>query len=130
MSHPHVVDLHIHSHYSRATSKDCDFAGLYRWGKLKGINIIGTGDFTHPKWFTEMREKLVPAEPGLFRLRDEIAEPIDASLPPSVRDQFIRFVPSVEIANIYKKGDRVRKIHQLVVMPSFEAVSELNARLE
>lgn len=126
----HVVDLHIHSHYSRATSKNSTLEGLYYWGKLKGIHIIGTGDFTHPEWFAEIRDKLVSAEPGLFKLRDDLAAPIDASLPPSVRNQPIRFVPSVEIATIYKKGDRVRKLHQLVVMPSFAGVSELNARLE
>lgn len=126
----HVVDLHIHSHYSRATSKNSNLEGLYYWGKLKGIHIIGTGDFTHPEWFAEIREKLVPAEPGLFKLRDDLAAPIDASLPPSVRDQPIRFIPSVEIATIYKKGDRVRKLHQLVVMPSLDGVSKLNARLD
>ncbi len=125
-----VVDLHIHSHHSRATSRDCTFEGLYRWGKLKGIHVIGTGDFTHPAWFGEMREKLEPAEPGLFKLKDELAAPIDAALPQSVRGQQIRFVPSVEIAAIYSKGGKVRKLHQLIVMPSFEAVSELNARLE
>jgi DNA helicase-2/ATP-dependent DNA helicase PcrA len=125
-----IVDLHVHSHYSRATSKNCDLEGLYRWGKLKGITIIGTGDFTHPGWFEEIRGKLEPAEPGLFKLKDDIANEIDASLPPSVRSQIIRFVPSVEIATIYKKGERVRKLHQLIIMPGFESVSELNARLE
>lgn len=125
-----IVDLHIHSHYSRATSKQCDFEGLYRWGKLKGINIIGTGDFTHPSWFAEMQDTLEPAEPGLFKLKEAIAAPIDAGLPPQVRDQLIRFVPTVEIATIYSKGGKVRKLHQLVVLPSFEAVSMLNARLE
>src|SRR5438445_2549648 len=125
-----VVDLHVHSHYSRATSKQCNFEGLYRWGKLKGITIIGTGDFTHPAWFAEMQENLEPAEPGLFRLKDELAQPIDASLPPTVRSQVIRFVPSAEIATIYSKGGKVRKLHQLVVLPRFESVSELNARLE
>lgn len=128
--HELVVDLHIHSHYSRATSKDCTLEGLYAWGKRKGIHVIGTGDFTHPAWFSEIREKLQPAEPGLYKLRDELAAPIDASLPASVRAQTIRFVPSVEIATIFSKGGKVRKLHQLVVMPSFEAVSELNARLE
>jgi DNA helicase-2/ATP-dependent DNA helicase PcrA len=126
----HVVDLHIHSHHSRATSRDCNFEGLYKWGKLKGIHVIGTGDFTHPAWFEEMREKLEPAEGGLFKLKDELAAPIDAALPPSVRQQSIRFVPSVEIATIYSKGGKVRKLHQLLVMPSFEAVSDMNARLE
>jgi len=57
-----IVDLHIHSRYSRATSRDMDIEGLYKWGKIKGINIIGTGDFTHPAWFKELREKLEPAE--------------------------------------------------------------------
>ncbi|HSX29618.1 MAG TPA: endonuclease Q family protein [Candidatus Saccharimonadales bacterium] len=125
-----IVDLHVHSHYSRATSKQCDFEGLYRWGKLKGITIIGTGDCTHPAWFSEMQERLEPAEQGLFRLKDVYADPIDASLPPSVRGQMIRFVPTVEIATIYSKGGKVRKLHQLIVLPSFAAVSKLNARLE
>jgi uncharacterized protein (TIGR00375 family) len=125
-----IVDFHIHSHFSRATSKNADLEGLYRWGKLKGITIIGTGDFTHPGWFSELREKLEPAEGGLFRLRPEIAEAIDKTLPPDVRSQTIRFIPTVEIACIYKKGERVRKLHQLIILPTFEAVSELNARLE
>ena len=125
-----VVDLHTHSHYSRATSKDSTFEGLYKGAKLKGIHIIGTGDFTHPTWFGEMRQKLEPAESGLYKLRDEIAGPLDAELPASVRGQLVRFIPTVEIATIYSKGGKVRKLHQLIVMPSFEAVSELNARLE
>lgn len=126
----YVVDLHIHSRFSRATSKNSNLEGLYYWGKLKGINIIGTGDFTHPEWFAELRQKLVPAEPGLFKLKDELAAPIDATLPPNVRGNIMRFVPTVEIATIYKKGERVRKLHQLLILPTFEAVSELNARLD
>lgn len=125
-----IVDLHTHSHFSRATSKDCTLEGLYRWGKIKGINIIGTGDFTHPEWFYEIQQKLEPAEGGLYKLRDDLAGSVDGDLPPSVRGNLIRFVPTVEIATIYKKGERVRKLHQLVVMPDFKGVSELNARLE
>ncbi|HET9412030.1 MAG TPA: endonuclease Q family protein [Candidatus Saccharimonadales bacterium] len=126
----HIVDLHIHSRFSRATSKNSTLEGLYFWAKLKGIHILGTGDFTHPAWFQEIRAKLVPAEQGLFRLQPDIAAEIDKTLPPIVRDQPVRFVPSVEIATIYKKGERVRKLHQLVILPSFESVSALNARLE
>lgn len=122
----YVVDLHIHSHFSRATSKDCDFDHLYYWGKLKGIHVIGTGDFTHPEWFDEMRQKLEPAEDGLFKLKAEYAAPMDEKL----RDNPIRFVPTVEIATIYKKMDKVRKLHQLLVAPDFETVSAINARLE
>ena len=84
-----IVDLHIHSHYSRATSKNCDLEGLYRWGKLKGITIIGTGDFTHPDWFAELRDKLEPAEGGLYRLKPELADEIDKSLPATVRGNII-----------------------------------------
>jgi len=130
MSSELIVDLHVHSHFSRATSKQCTIEGLYYWGKLKGINVIGTGDFTHPEWFAEFRDKLEPAEAGLFRLKSEYADGIDKTLPASVRDNLIRFVPTVEIATIYSKGGKVRKLHQLVVMPSFEAVSRLNAQLE
>ena len=66
------ADLHVHSKYSRATSKDCDLEHLSLWGRKKGVTVIGTGDFTHPAWFSEIKEKLVPAEPGLFRLRGDI----------------------------------------------------------
>jgi DNA helicase-2/ATP-dependent DNA helicase PcrA len=125
-----IVDLHIHSHYSRATSRDCTLEGLYRWGKIKGINIIGTGDFTHPEWFAEIQEKLVPVEGGLYALREDLAEAINRELPLSVRGELIRFIPSVEIACIYSKGGKVRKLHQLIIMPDFKGVSELNARLD
>src|ERR1700704_6197572 len=87
-----IVDVHVHSHYSRATSKNCTVEGLYFWGKKKGINIIGTGDFTHPVWFSEFRDKLIPAEGGFFQLKPEIADEIDKTLPVSVRDNLIRFV--------------------------------------
>src|SRR5688572_28872797 len=97
-----IVDLHIHSHFSRATSKECTLEGLYRWGKLKGINVIGTGDFTHPQWFAELREKLVQTEGGLYALRSEIAEEMNTALPATVRDNILLFVPTVEIATIYK----------------------------
>jgi len=66
------ADLHIHSKYSRATSRDCDLENLYLWAQKKGITVVGTGDFTHPAWFSELQEKLIPAEPGLYRLRDDI----------------------------------------------------------
>lgn len=124
-----IVDLHVHSHYSRATSKDCTLEGIYKWGKLKGIHVIGTGDFTHPTWFAEMQDKLEPAEPGLFRLKSIYADPIDALLPATIRPNLIRFVPTVEIATIYSKGGKVRKLHQLLIAPSFETVRMINNQL-
>jgi uncharacterized protein (TIGR00375 family) len=125
-----IVDLHVHSRYSMATSRNSDLEGLYFWGKLKGINIIGTGDFTHPEWFREISSKLQPVDGGLYRLKPEFSIEIDKTLPLSVRDNVIRFVPTVEIATIYNKFGRVRKLHQLIVMPDFNAVKKLNARLE
>jgi len=124
-----IIDLHIHSHYSRATSKNCTIEGLYQWGKIKGIDIMGTGDFTHPKWSAELQEKLEPAEPGLFRVKPDIGREIDKKLPASVRERQVRFMLSVEISNIYSKGGKVRKLHNLVIMPSFAAATAFNEQL-
>ena len=71
-----VADLHIHSHYSRATSKNLTFEHLARWAQLKGVHVVGTGDIAHPGWLQEMREKLEPAEEGLFRLKAEVAQAV------------------------------------------------------
>lgn len=106
-----------------------NIASLYKWGKKKGINIIGTGDFTHPAWFAELQEKMEPAESGLFKLKDEYAKEQDKLLPPNLRDKLIRFILTVEISNIYSKGGQVRKLHNLVIVPSFAAASKVNARL-
>ena len=125
----YITDLHIHSHYSRATSKHSTLEGLYYWGKLKGINIIGTGDFTHPGWFTELYEKLEPAEDGLFMLKKDIARRIDERLPLSVRGHILRFILTVEISNIYSRGGAVRKLHNLIILPSFQSASALNGKL-
>ncbi len=124
-----VVDLHIHSHYSRATSKHMDLEGLYVWGKTKGINVIGTGDFTHPAWFRQLRTQLVPAEAGLFRLSEKDEAHLDKLIPAPCRNNTLRFILTVEISTIYKKYDRVRKVHSVVVVPSFEAASYVNSQL-
>jgi DNA helicase-2/ATP-dependent DNA helicase PcrA len=122
------ADLHIHSKYSRATSKDCDLEHLAYWARKKGITVVGTGDFTHPVWLGELKETLVPAEPGLFRLRDDIARSVDERLPPSCNGQ-TRFMLSVEISTIYKKGELTRKVHHLVYVPDFAAADRFAARL-
>jgi DNA helicase II / ATP-dependent DNA helicase PcrA len=123
------ADLHIHSKYSRACSKDCDLEHLTWWARRKGITLVGTGDFTHPAWFQHLRETLVPAEPGLYRLREDLDREIARTLPPSVGAGTVRFMLSVEISTIYKRGERTRKVHHLVYMPDFEAAAEFNRRL-
>ncbi|AKT40287.1 UvrD-helicase domain-containing protein [Chondromyces crocatus] len=118
------ADLHVHSHYSRATSSDCDLLHLSYWARRKGIAVIGTGDFTHPAWMQELKEQLVPAEPGLFRLRDDVERTVQSRLEPTCRDH-TRFMLSVEISTIYKKGERTRKIHHLIYAPDFDAADRL-----
>ncbi len=122
------ADLHIHSKYSRATSKDCDLEHLSFWGRKKGITVIGTGDFTHPAWFSEISEKLVPAEPGLFRLRNDIEKEVMQELPGSCHG-LTRFMLSVEISTIYKKGEKTRKIHHLIYVPTLEQAEFINHKL-
>ena len=122
------ADLHIHSKYSRATSKNCDLKHLAYWARKKGITVIGTGDFTHPVWQAELKEQLVPAEPGLFRLRPELEKEITQMLPSACQGT-TRFMLSVEISTIYKKGDKTRKIHHLLYAPNFSAVERMTERL-
>lgn len=122
------ADLHIHSHYSRATSKDLDLEHLYLWAQLKGIQVVGTGDFVHPGWLKELEEKLEPVEEGLFKLKEAYAKPMDALVPARCRGT-VRFLLTVEISNIYKRLDKVRKVHNLIWAPSFESAKKIQARL-
>ena len=122
------ADLHIHSHYSRATAKNLDLENLYVWAQLKGIHLVGTGDYVHPQWLKELEEKLEPAEEGLFKLKDKYAKPMDAQVPAACRAP-VRFMLTVEISNIYKRLDKVRKVHNLIWSPSFEAAKKVQAKL-
>lgn len=117
------ADLHIHSKYSRATSKSCNLEELAIWAQKKGLSVISTGDFTHPAWFAEIKEKLVPAGNGVFRLRPEIEKQI---LKPGIP---VYFVLSVEISTIYKKWDRTRKVHHVVFVPDLEAAQNFREKL-
>ena len=122
------ADLHIHSKYSRATSRDLDLEHLAWWAARKGIAVVGTGDFTHPAWRAELKDKLVAAEPGLFRLRDDIEKGIAEKLPPACRAD-VRFMLEVEISTIYKKAERTRKIHHLIYAPDFATADRISERL-
>jgi len=123
----YIADLHVHSHYSRATSKDLNLESLYRWARVKGINLVGTGDFTHPAWFDELKEKLEPDGSGFFRLKDP---PDDPAIPGiQTEDIEVRFCLTTEISSIYKYDDRVRKNHNLVFAPDLDTVARINHRL-
>ena len=120
----YIADLHIHSRFSRATSRDGDLPHLDWWARRKGIALVGTGDFTHPAWRAELREQLLPAEEGLYRLRD------DLRLPDAPAGAAPRFLITGEISCIYKRDGRTRKVHNLILLPSLEAADELSAKLE
>ena len=123
-----IADLHVHSHLSRATSKECTLEGLHTWAQLKGVRLVGTGDFTHPAWFSELAEKLEESGPGLYRLRPELAGPMDVEAPRSCRGP-VDFMITGEISSIYKRGDRVRKVHSLLLAPDLATAAKINARL-
>ena len=122
------ADLHVHSRYSRACSRDLDLEHLAWWARRKGITVVGTGDFTHPRWLEELRGKLVPAEPGLWRLREDLDAEVLRTLPAACQKP-VRFMLSVEVSTIYKRGERTRKVHHLIYAPDFEAVERVNHRL-
>ena len=124
-----IADLHIHSHFSRATSRDLIPELLAFWAQKKGITVIGTGDFTHPGWVAELREKLLEAENGLYRLKPELEKEVSESIPISCRAA-PRFLLSGEISCIYKRKGKTRKVHNLILMPDFDSVQRLNERLE
>ncbi len=128
----YIADLHIHSRFSRATSKASTLHGLAAWAAIKGITVVGTGDFTHPAWFAHLVEHLEPAEPGFYRLRQlpDFAK-LGPLLPPGVQPDTaaIRFVLTAEISSIYKRGGRVRKVHNILFAPDFAAVRRINTTL-
>jgi uncharacterized protein (TIGR00375 family) len=120
-----IADLHIHSRYSRATSSDMSLESLWKWAQLKGITVIGTGDFTHPKWFQELKDKLDPLGNNLFKLKDNFK---GNSIPLSCRSD-VYFMLTVEISSIYAKRGRTRKIHNLIFAPDFSTAGRINTVL-
>ncbi|MCD6094785.1 DNA helicase UvrD [bacterium] len=110
-----IADFHLHSKYSRATSKNMDLENLDKWAKIKGIKVLSTGDFTHPEWFKNLKEKLEPAEIGLFKLKKS--------------DSGTRFILTTEVSCVYSKKGKIRKIHIIIFAPSFEIVEKINTHL-
>src|SRR3990170_1326543 len=112
-----IADFHIHSKYSRATSKDMDIESLAKWADIKGINLLGTGDFTHPAYFNSLKSKLESEENGFFRLKEKNTK--------------AKFILTAEVSNIFSQGNKKgRRIHNLIFAPSFEAVTKINSKLE
>ncbi len=107
----YIADLHIHSKYSRATSKDMEIPRLAEWAKIKGISLLATGDFTHPLWFSELKGRLEPRGEGFFS------------------HEGVDFILSAEVCNIYAKSGKTRRIHNLIYAPDFKTADEINRYL-
>lgn len=125
-----ITDFHIHSHYSMATSKNLIPEYLDYFARLKGINVIGTGDCIHPGWFSELKEKLEKAENGLYRLKQEYILPEAKYLHNAALPGEIYFMLTGEVSSIYKKDDKVRKVHNLCVFPDFDTAKKVQDRLD
>ncbi|MFH1631830.1 MAG: endonuclease Q family protein [bacterium] len=112
-----ITDFHVHSRFSRACSKELTLENNALWCAKKGVDVLGVSDFTHPKWFAEIESKLVEADPGLYKLK-------------SGDHDKIRFMMTTEVAQIYKKGDKCRRIHNIIFAPSVETVGKINKWLD
>jgi uncharacterized protein (TIGR00375 family) len=111
-----VADFHLHSKFSRATSAQMNLESLNKWAQIKGIKVLGSGDFTHPQWFKELKEKLESAEPGLFNLKNSNSQ--------------TSFILTTEISCVYFKKGRQRKIHLIIFSPSFAVSEKINNHLK
>ncbi|MFA5106265.1 MAG: endonuclease Q family protein [Candidatus Micrarchaeia archaeon] len=107
-----IADLHLHSKYSLATSPECEPEGLAKWAKIKGVGLVGTGDFTHPKYLSELKGKLTESEgAGIYEYNG------------------MKFILSCEVSTIYRQGDKTRKIHQILFTPSLDAAQAISDEL-
>jgi len=111
----YIGDFHIHSKFSRATSQQIDLKNLEKWAKIKGVSLMGTGDFTHPEWFDEIKKNLEPAEDGLFKIKGS--------------KENVRFILTTEVSCVYTKNGKVRKIHIVIFAPSIQVVEKINTQL-
>jgi DNA helicase-2/ATP-dependent DNA helicase PcrA len=125
----YYADLHIHSKHSRATSPQLDIEHLWLWAQIKGIQVVATGDFTHPGWMEELKQKLEPGADGFLHVKPEFLSAVTKQVPAHSRGA-VRFVLSGEISNIYKRDGKVRKVHNLVYAPDFATAGAIQARLE
>ncbi len=124
-----VADLHIHSKFSRATSRDMTFDSLACWGKIKGLQVVATGDFTHPEWFFLTKEKLEPAGNGFLRLKAKPQPPEGPLRGFAFNRDDVHFILSTEVSLIYSKKGKVRKVHVLILVPDLAAAEKLNTKL-
>lgn len=120
-----IADLHIHSKYSMATSREMSPESIWKWAQLKGISVIGTGDFTHPQWLRELQDKLEPEGNGLFTLKKELCTD---DVPARCRSD-VHFMLTAEVSCIYSRNGKTRKVHAVLFVPDFEGASKIGTAL-
>ncbi len=113
-----IADFHIHSKYSRATSRDMDIPHITQWAKYKGIDVIGTGDFTHPLWLGQIKQELKEDGSGFLISKNS-----------SLTDQCPKFILTGEISSIYTQDGKVRKIHTIIFVPDIKTAQKINDKL-
>lgn len=124
-----IADLHIHSKYSRACSKNLDLPHINAWCQIKGIELVATADFTHPAWFQDLHTQLEETDTGIYKLKEEYIKEAHVHVPDSCKNN-VRFILSTEISLIYKKNDKVRKVHYVILAPNLATVAKINTELE
>ena len=132
----YITDWHVHSKYSRACSKDLELPKIAEWCERKGINIVATGDWTHPKWFAHIVENLEEVREGIYRLKPSTSSgnKKENTFTPQLHDSTTlrrptEFMLVTEISQIYKKGEQTRRVHNLVWSPSLETCRKVNEAL-
>lgn len=124
-----IADLHIHSKYSMACSKNLDLPHINAWCQIKGIDLVSTADFTHPGWFKELHEQLEEVDTGVYKLKDRFVGNVDVHVAEAC-ERDVRFILTTEVSLIYKKGGRCRKVHHVIMAPNLETVAKINSALE
>ena len=125
----YVADLHLHSKYSRAVSPAMNLQNMALWARKKGLDILSTGDWTHPLWFRQIREELTEVNRGLFKLKSQNSK-VKTTTQNSKFEKEVLFLLSVEVSSIYTQGGKVRRIHNLIFSPSFETCEKISQELE
>jgi uncharacterized protein (TIGR00375 family) len=116
-----IADFHVHSKYSRATSKDMDVESMAKWASLKGVSLLGTGDFTHPFYFAGLKQKLEPLGSGLFALKKEFRQ--------NASQADVHFMLTTEVSNMFQQSGGSRRIHTMIFAPNFKVVEKINNEL-
>ena len=123
-----ITDLHVHSKYSRACSPQLTLENIDAWCRVKGVDVVACGDFTHPSWYSELKNKLVPSKhEGLYTLKQGLAPSFAPPIPLPLKPTL--FLMGTEVACIYRHNDKTRRVHNLIYAPTMGAAASSNAKL-